>query len=212
MNGWQSAQGTYDSGDPSYYVSNGAVHLDGSLLNPTPHVPFSNDGEFFAFPGGVAPPGQCFERPVYTYSGGTALLWDDVYNPAILGAPSTQFTSLAGVSYPSSGATYQSLTSSPVYNDPCLGAAYSIIGNSVYLSGQLQLSAGFAGQIGTLPPAARPAHVLYLIAGGDGAGGTTFVTLRVDPGGAVSVYNGGQASYFPGFNVWLLGTAFHAGS
>src|SRR5579862_4554132 len=85
MNGWQSAQGTYDSGDPSYYVSNGAVHLDGSLLRSTPHVPFSDDEEFFAFPGGVAPPiglAGCFERAVYTYGGGTALLWGDDFTGA----------------------------------------------------------------------------------------------------------------------------------
>jgi hypothetical protein len=220
MNGWQSAQGTYDSGDPSYYVSNGAVHLDGSLLNPTPHVPFSNDEEFFAFPGGVAPPvglAGCFERPVYTYGGGTALLWGDDFTGA-LGAPSTQFTSLAGVSYPSSGATYQSLTGSPVYDEPCIGASYTIISGVVYLSGSLQFSAGFVGQIGTLPAGARPTHVLYLIVGGDGAGGTTWVTLRVDPGGGVSVYNGGATtvytgtSSFSGFNVYLQGIAFHTGS
>jgi hypothetical protein len=110
------------------------------------------------------------------------------------------------------------LTGSPTYDEPCIGASYSIIGDVVYLTGSLQFSAGFAGQIGTLPPGARPTHVLYLIVGGDGAGGTTWVTLRVDPGGRVSVYNGGATtvytgtSSFSGFNVYLQGTAFHTGS
>jgi hypothetical protein len=35
VNGWQSAQFGYNTGDPAYPVSNGVVHLSGSLLQPT---------------------------------------------------------------------------------------------------------------------------------------------------------------------------------
>jgi len=33
-NGWQSAQPPYGTGDPSYSVKNGVVHLSGSLFQP----------------------------------------------------------------------------------------------------------------------------------------------------------------------------------
>src|SRR5215467_13150272 len=33
-NGWQSAQPPYGTGDPSYWVKNGVVHLSGSLFQP----------------------------------------------------------------------------------------------------------------------------------------------------------------------------------
>jgi hypothetical protein len=123
-------------------------------------------------------------------------MWNDT-STGDFAAPSTQFTSLAGVSYPLPSTTWQPLTSTAA---PCTGVAYAIISGVVYLSGWLQLNPGFTGQIGVLPAGARPAHVLYLIVGGDGTGGTQWVTMRIDPAGAVSIFNGGGNS--SGFNVF----------
>jgi hypothetical protein len=210
LNGWQSGN-SWGTGDPSYYISNGAVHLDGSVLNPTPHVPWTKDGEFMQLPAGAQPANWpvifgCFEKPVYTAGGGTGLMWNDTSNGTFY-APSTDFTSLAGVSYPLPSTTWQPVTSTAA---PCMGLAYAIISGVVYLTGWLQLSPGFFGQIGVLPAGARPAHVLYLIVGGNGTGGTQWVTMRIDPSGAVGIYNGGGDS--SGFYVNPTGTAYHTNS
>jgi hypothetical protein len=218
LNGWQSAQSTWGTGDPSYFISGGAVHLDGSVLNPTPHVPWTNDGEFMQLPAGAKPaswPVVCFNRPVYTDGGGTGLMSNDSFNPAVFAAPSTYFTSLAGVSYPLPSTTWQPLTSTAA---SCLGLEYSIISGVVYLTGWMQFNQGFTGQIAVLPTGARPAHVLYLIVGGDGTGGTQWVTMQINPNGVVSVSNGGAVDLYnpnnnsPGFNVYPAGTSYHINS
>jgi hypothetical protein len=33
LNGWQSGQTAWSGNGPSYYISNGVVHLDGAVLN-----------------------------------------------------------------------------------------------------------------------------------------------------------------------------------
>jgi hypothetical protein len=215
LNGWQSANSAWSTGDPSYFTSGGAVHLDGSVLNPTPHVPFTNDAGFMQLPAGANPaswPSLCFNRPVYTYGGGTGLMLNDT---AVFYAPSTYFTSLAGVSYPLPSTTWQPLTSTAA---SCFGLEYSIISGVVYLTGWMQFNQGFTGQIAVLPAGARPAHVLYLIVGGDGTGGTQWVTMQINPNGVVSVYNGGAVDLYnpgnstPGFNVYPAGTSYHVNS
>jgi hypothetical protein len=34
-NGWESAQSAYNTGDPAFFISNGIVHLSGSLQRPS---------------------------------------------------------------------------------------------------------------------------------------------------------------------------------
>jgi hypothetical protein len=65
------------------------------------------------------------------------------------------------------------------------GAAYSISGNVVYLTGFTEFGQyGFNGEIAVLPPAARPSHYLHMIAYND-APGPEYVTLRIGPDGSM---------------------------
>jgi len=103
INGWQSAQPNYGTGDPSYSVRNGVVHLSGSLVQP----PAPGDTQDFA----VLPPAA---RPKYylyikteVYSGNTVNTGDIVISPdgrlyadSFPLSESEAFTSLAGISYP----------------------------------------------------------------------------------------------------------------
>jgi len=104
INGWQSAQPPYGTGDPSYSVKNGVVHLSGSLDQP----PAPGDTQDFA----VLPPGA---RPKYCLylktavsppdsiaAQGTIVVCSDgrLYSNSFPLSESESFTSLAGISYP----------------------------------------------------------------------------------------------------------------
>lgn len=206
LNGWQSAQSTWGTGDPAYFISNGAVHLDGSVLNPTPPQPYSEGWTFAQLPSQAQPPAACFERDVYTDGGGTGPIATNTWTGTLY-APNAEFTSLAGVSYPVPSATWQPLNGGTEYG-PCVTPSDSIIGGVVYLTGYYQFNAGFSGQFAVLPPGARPTHYLYLTVFGDGADGNQWVTLRIDPDGAMSVFNGDPQ----GFSVFLTGISYHANS
>jgi len=103
-NGWQSSDAQYGTGDPSYSVSNGVVHLSGSLLQP----PAPGDTQDFA----VLPPAA---RPKYYLyintevsppdsiaAAGDIVISPDgrVYSNSFPLSESEAFTSIAGISYP----------------------------------------------------------------------------------------------------------------
>ncbi len=56
VNGWQSSQGEYNTGDPAYFVSGGIVHLSGSMHNPAP----SASSEFAQIPPAAEPGGSMY--------------------------------------------------------------------------------------------------------------------------------------------------------
>jgi len=208
LHGWQSAQSMYDTGDPSWYVSGGIAHLTGSVYNPGGSPLLASDGWIFAVLPSQARPTGCFDYNVYTFAGGTGFIDADGGSGNIRAA-NGQFTSLAGVSYPAAPVSWQPLTllSSAVRDLSCQPPSWYISGGVVYLTGPVLIAAGFNGQFATLPPGARPAHTLYLIANGDGPGMTVYVTLRIDPSGAVSVFNG--ADYSEGYAISLSGLSWH---
>ncbi len=63
LNGWQSAQTSWNTGDPEYCVDNGIVYLSGSLKNPT------NAGNEFAVLPPQALPTSRLDLLAYTYDG-----------------------------------------------------------------------------------------------------------------------------------------------
>jgi hypothetical protein len=104
INGWKSAQPPYGTGDPSYSVKNGVVHLSGSLFQP----PAPGDTQDFA----VLPPAA---RPKYYLyintevsppdsiaAAGDIVISPDgrLYSNSFPLSESEAFTSLAGISYP----------------------------------------------------------------------------------------------------------------
>ena len=104
INGWQSAQPPYGTGDPSYSVRNGVVHLSGSLLQP----PAPGDTQDFA----VLPPAAwpkyylyiktAVSPPDSIAAAGDIVISPDgrLYSDSFPVSESEAFTSLAGISYP----------------------------------------------------------------------------------------------------------------
>ena len=209
-NGWESAQPTYNTGDPSYSMSDGIVTLSGSMMRPAGTPGFESSAWAAAIlPSSALPSDNCFGPDTYAYQGGILPLDVDNVSGTIFGT-SAQYTSLAGVSYPAAPAAWQALTllngTGPY---PCnMGPSYFVSGNVVYLTGTVDLPAGFNGEVAVLPPAARPAHQLYMIAinDGSGPGAPLYLTVRIDPSGGMWIYTPSNAS----FSLPLLGgLSFH---
>ncbi len=184
LNGWHSEQSTWKSGDPSYSVSGGVVHLSGSLAT-------SGTSDEFA----VLPPGERRAHveyiTVYSYAGthGTLELDPDGTASAYSGT-TTSFTSLAAVSYPAASAARHKLTllngwhsEQSAWNsgDP----SYSVRRGVVYLSGSLA-TPGTAKKFGVLPPGARPTHFLFIKAY---TFSSTVGTVEIAPSGAMYAYS-----------------------
>jgi hypothetical protein len=196
-NGWQSAQGIYNTGDPAYYISGHIVHLSGSLQNPNG----TGDNPAVTMPSQTQPDDSCWTIAPYTYGGGVGSLAVDALTESFLWAGAeTRYVSLAAINYPDSTAQWHSLTflagtGSEYCSTP---PSYYISGSVVYLTGDLSLPDGFNGEIFVLPPGARPSHVLWMTYNGDG-------TLKINPDGSVYVY--GSEDY-----MYLSAMSFHLGS
>jgi hypothetical protein len=201
-NGWQSAQGTYNTGDPSYFVAGGAVHLSGSADGGTgtmAHIP------------SIAWPTQCIEPMIYTYTGVVA---DVQVQPVtgevnVGGGDSYYFASLAGVNYPAAPAAWQPLTllnGWVSFVDDCVNGSvsYEVTGGVVYLDGDLY-NAGTPTLFAVLPPEARPTHTLYLAV--DAYGLTA--DLEIDPNGSMYMYH---TPGYPDESISLSGLSFKTGS
>jgi hypothetical protein len=104
INGWQSAQPPYGTGDPSYSVSNGVVHLSGSLVQP----PAPGDTQDFAIlPVAARPKYYLYIKTEVSPPDSFAAQGDIVISPdgrmfsdSYPLSESEAFTSLAGISYP----------------------------------------------------------------------------------------------------------------
>jgi hypothetical protein len=94
--GWISGQSHYGTGDPSYSVTGGVVHLSGSLIQP-------GGGDAFAhLPRGTRPAHDLYIK-VYTYNGSVGTLFiqpDGLMQAYSRGSDATSYTSLAAISFP----------------------------------------------------------------------------------------------------------------
>jgi hypothetical protein len=204
MNGWQSDQGTYGTGDPQYCItSGGMVYLSGSLTQPSAGV-----NEFAVLPQ-QAWPGSTLYLSVYTMDGTAGVLQINpngamfAYNGESNGDV-TGFTSLAGVSFPEGVVTQKMLTLVNGWKsaqgewgtgDP----SFLVTGDGVvHLSGSLdgsQVPSGLgytAEEFAVLPPGAAPdfcsSKETYTYAGVPG-------TLGIEPSGRLNAYAQGGAIY-----------------
>ena len=212
-NGWESAQSVYNTGDPAYTISNGIVHLSGSLYRPAGAGTGDNWKAAAIVPPAALPSDNCFWPDTYTYGGSISYAEIDNDSGTLWGS-NTQYMSLAGFSYPTAPTAWQPLTllngSEP---DSCnTGPSYFISGDVVYLTGMDYIPTNFNSEIAVLPPAARPTHYIYMIASGIhyGAGSTAadcHVTLRIGPDGAIWVF---RPSGSVVDRVSLSGLSFHA--
>jgi hypothetical protein len=221
QNGWQSADGPYNTGDPAFSISSGIVQLSGSVWRPAGTPPAGALlWNAVALPPQAFPSDNCFNPVTYTFNGGLGHLgisnnqsWPAglLYPPGSIFPASVQYTSMAGISYPAGPVAWQSLPllNGQDYGNGCNGPSYYTSGNVVYLDGNITVPTGFTGEIAVLPPAVRPAHWLYMIASNGNSGSATadkYVTVRIDPGGGITVITppGGAAQW-----VSLSGLSFH---
>jgi hypothetical protein len=209
LSGWQSDQGTYNSGNPSWAVKSGVVYLSGSL-----HQPIAGFSEFAVLPA-AARPAHSLVLPVYTVGGTTGDLYIQPTGQAFIFASgdAQAYTSLAGVSFPAATTAVHTLsllngwqTSQSVYSngDP----AYRVAGGVVYLTGSLDQPSGTNDEFAVLPAAARPARTLYLTVYTDA--GTTGV-LKISPNGVMLAYQGNAQTFtsLAGMSFPAATTALH---
>lgn len=209
-NGWVSSESEYNTGDPSYSVSNGVAYLSGSLHQP------SGTNQVFAVLPVAARPAHPLYLSVYTYSGTKGIL--EIFPNGTIAAydgGSQQYTSLAGISFPLS-ATAHALTlengwqsGQSQYNtgDP----SYSVSNGVVYLSGSLVQPSGSSEIFGALPAAERPKHDLYIqIMVHTPNEVAQAGTLEIDPDGTMWAYSdwGNATQVFTS----LAGISFPLGS
>ena len=211
--GWKSADSQWGTGNPSYYVSDGVVHLSGSVYNPN-----GTNYNIAQLPPAARPATDTLAT-VYTYGGTVGML--NVFTDGTTGtsemtgteADATAFTSLAGVAYPAAGSAETPL---PLLNGwqsgqpptwPSHAMSYYISNGVVYLDGAV-FNTG-SGKVAQLPPAARPTHALYLTVP-IWPGGTA--VLQINPDGSMYTYGGPPSSY-NNQNAYtvLSGISFEAG-
>ena len=211
--GWKSADSQWGTGNPSYYVSDGVVHLSGSVYNPN-----GTNYNIAQLPPAARPAADTLAT-VYTYGGTVGML--NVFTDGTTGtsemtgteAHATAFTSLAGVAYPAAGSAETPL---PLLNGwqsgqpptwPSHAMSYYISNGVVYLDGAV-FNTG-SGKVAQLPPAARPTHALYLTVP-IWPGGTA--VLQINPDGSMYTYGGPPSSY-NNQNAYtvLSGISFEAG-
>ena len=101
-NGWQSGEPTHDTGDPSYWVSGGVVHLSGSVVQP------SGTNQIFAVLPKADRPAHDLYIQVMVYTpdnnarAGTVEIDPDgaMWAYSTWGNAAQMYTSLAGISFP----------------------------------------------------------------------------------------------------------------
>jgi hypothetical protein len=207
VNGWQSADGAYLTGDPAYSITSGIVHLSGSLRRPAGSGP----DVAALLPSQAQPSDNCFVTPTYTFDGGIWNLGIQTPSGDVFGANDTRFISMAGINYPAGPTAWQQFNLlAGTGSDTCnTGPAYFISGNVVYLTGILSLPLGFNGEVAVLPPQARPSHYLYMIAYNDGPGLAApdqYATVRIDPDGSVWIFSPPNGA---AYLMSLAGLSFH---
>lgn len=214
--GWQSAQGQWGTGDPSYYVSNGAVHLSGSVFNPAGTL---SPAAIATVPS-AALPAYNQEMSVYSYGGAVALAGVDVFGMLSVSdasepiGNSERFTSLAGITYPAAAAAEMPLPLLDGWQSgqntwSGNGLSYYVNNGVVYLDGAV-LNSGH-GKVAVLPPGARPTHTLYVTVNISGWYVGAGATVRIEPDGSIYTYGGPQGTYTSGDYTPFSGISFEAG-
>jgi len=204
VSGWTSAEVPYGTGDPSYVVKNGIVHLSGSLKGGT-------DSGFAYLPTASPLPPVFTYRGVDTYNGtfGAVIINSHNFLEVAPTGDSKLFTSLAGISLPLKSVIQHKVTllngwksaQQPYSTAPF---SYAVKDGIVYLSGAVKRPSGTSNVIAILPKAARPGHVLYISAyaayGAPGAlvirpSGRVSISSPTDPSGARTLTSLAAISY-----------------
>ncbi len=200
LNGWQSGQASYGTGDPAVTVSHGVAYLSGSLEQP------SAGSSTVAVLPPPARPSHYLYLPIYTDNGGEGSVQIAPSGAVdVWGTGTTQFSSLAGLSFPVALTSGKLALQNGWVAASGTGSPRVALSNGVvYLSGSAWLPSGTAQGLATRPAADRPSHNLYLPVYTNGG---TEGSLEITTSGAVSV-SGPSAPAFTS----LAGIHFPSGS
>src|SRR5262249_29865856 len=199
INGWVSGPSqSLGEGTPAWAVRNGVVYLDGSVVQTS-----GTNSEFAVLPPAARPSHDLY-MPVEVQGQGTHgwILIDPSGAMYVTGVPSSSargWTGLAGISYPAQAMAISTLPLANAWQSSDSqwstgDLSYSVSSGMVYLSGSLRQPPGAGDNqlFGVLPPAARPAHPMYLsvytFAGAIGE-------LEIDTNGDMLAYEGGAQLY-----------------
>jgi hypothetical protein len=172
VNGWQSEQGAFGTGDPSFCADGDEmVYVSGSVAAPGG----STGEEFAVLPAGYAPAHYDYFT-VYTNNGAVGVV--QISPTGIMsayGGNAQQFTSLAGISFPANAAGVQGLmpllagwqsaqsaylTGNPGY---FINNGVAHLDGSVYHpNGTPQWGSDTAWTFAQLPAAATPSHCMTI--------------------------------------------------
>ncbi len=194
-NGWKPGLAAWQSGPPTYNVSDGMVHLSGAL-----RLPAKGSAVFAVLPKSARPASKLYVSVLTADFSVGAISIDTDGRMEMQSASGTQFTSLAGIAFTTATTGRATLhlidgwqSGQAKYHT---GApAYSVTDGVVHLSGSLTQPAGGNSELAVLPAAIRPTHDLYIqvytVSGDLG-------TVRIEPDGAVlaSSHTGTTASVF----------------
>jgi hypothetical protein len=153
-NGWASSQPSYGTGDPAYAVSKGVVYLSGSMHTAGTMT------LAFVLPKATRP-SHVLYISVYTFDGSTGFL--EILPSGqvnVQGADSSEYTSLASVSFPVASTKWTSFkleggwkSDNKVYSTG--SPAYAVVNGVVYLNGSMDQPTSGTGLWTDLPAAAR---------------------------------------------------------
>ncbi|HEV2371032.1 MAG TPA: hypothetical protein VGS19_02585 [Streptosporangiaceae bacterium] len=214
QNGWQSAQAAWGTGDPSYYVGGGVVHLAGSLVLPG-GCGGCGSPSFTVLPPAARPASEQDMDDVYSFNGAKAAftVWPDGSAWANYG-DATDFTSLAGLQYPAASAAEQQLTvlngwGSGAGTASGIGPSYYNVGGLVCLDGTMHNSGAPNTEFAALPTLLAPTHTLYLIVEFDY---DYPAVLQIQPDGGMYIWGGPPDFYTSSDVTNLQGICFQQGS
>jgi hypothetical protein len=156
LNGWQSSQPTYGTGDPSYSISHGVVYLSGSMHSA------GSSPLAFVLPKAARPTHALFIT-VYTVDGSSPgvveILPQGEVDMAGVGAPG--YTSLASISFPVAGTKWHKFKLEagwkPFTKFDTVAPAYAVVNGVVYLDGAMYQAPAGDGLWTSIPAAARAA-------------------------------------------------------
>ena len=148
-NGWVSSQPVWGTGNPSYEVSAGVVYLSGSMHGGTQHLA--------AVLPVAARPKHLLYIQVYSFTGHPG--WLEIFpngNLEAFGSVATSFTSLAGVSFPTSTAAWKAFSLEDNWTSGAgkfhtFGPAWTVINGIVYFTGSIYQSPASNGLWTALP-------------------------------------------------------------
>ena len=193
LNGWQSEQPIYRTGNPSYAISHGVVYLSGSLSNSGSSV------LAFKLPK-AARPKHTMYISVYTNEGispgqVTILPQGEV---DIDGGNANGYTSLANISFPVPGTKWHNFTLEsgwkPYTSFADTAPAYAVINGVVYLNGAMHQPLTGGNVWANIPAGAQTADVadIEVLTTGGSAGAVKLTPRR------------GIASSTPGINAQTM--------